>query len=226
MEVKYLGHSCFYIETNGRRLIIDPFISPNPLASHICVEDIAVDYILITHGHEDHIADVERVWGSNKGAKIIATYEIVSYFSKLGIEGHPMNLGGEVSFDFGKLKMVNALHSSSFPDGTYAGVASGFVLTIEGKNLYHAGDTALMEDMKQFAKDYAFDVVLLPIGDNFTMGMKDALNACDYLGVNKFIGMHFDTFPLIQIDIEKNKKLALLDGKELLILDIGEKLTF
>ena len=226
MKIQYLGHSCFYIESNGFRLIIDPFISPNPLAEAIDMDTISVDYILVTHGHEDHIADVERVWQNNKTAKIISSYEIINYFSNKGIEGHPMNLGGEFSFDFGVVKQVNALHSSSFPDGTYAGPASGFILTIEGKVIYHAGDTALMEDMKQFGLSYDFDVVMLPIGDNFTMGLEDALLACNYLGVNKFIGMHFNTFPVIQIDIEKSRKQALLAEKELLILSVGQKLTF
>ncbi|BDD04312.1 metal-dependent hydrolase [Aureibacter tunicatorum] len=223
MKIKFLGHSCFFIEANGKNIIIDPFVSPNPQAAHLNINDIKVDYILLTHGHEDHIADVENVLKNNPQAMIVSNYEIVVHYAKKGFDkGHPMNVGGSKEFDFGKVKMVNAIHSSSFPDGSYAGVPAGFVIESEGKAIYHAGDTALCEDMKQLASSHQLDLSMLPIGDNFTMGLDDALLASDYIGCDKFVGMHYNTFPPIEIDLEKTKETALKAGKDLVLLGIGE----
>ncbi|MCG8476418.1 MAG: metal-dependent hydrolase [Cytophagales bacterium] len=223
MELTYFGHSCFLLSTSKARILFDPFISPNPLAKQIDVDAIEADYILLSHGHVDHVTDVERIAQKNPKVKIISNYEIVSHFEKKGIEGHPMNLGGQWCFDFGTVKMVHAQHSSSFPDGSYAGCPAGFVLQADGLTLYYAGDTSLTYDMKLLAEEFALDYAFLPLGDNFTMGIKDALTASKWVNSNKIIGMHYDTFPLIKIDHEKSSQSFLKEGKELLLLTIGQK---
>ena len=154
MELTYFGHSCFLLSTSKARILFDPFISPNPLAKQIDVDAIEADYILLSHGHVDHVTDVERIAQKNPKVKIISNYEIVSHLEKKGIEGHPMNLGGQWCFDFGTVKMVHAQHSSSFPDGSYAGCPAGFVLQADGLTLYYAGDTSLTYDMKLLAEEF------------------------------------------------------------------------
>ncbi|WP_338394404.1 metal-dependent hydrolase [Fulvitalea axinellae] len=225
MKITYLGHSSFHIETQGVNIILDPFISPNPLAKDIDIAKIKADYILLSHGHEDHIYDVEAIVSNNLEAIVVANYEIVSYFGKKGIPGHPMNTGGTKEFPFGSVRMENALHSSSFPDGSYAGCPAGFTLRIEDKTLYYAGDTDVFGDMKMIGERNPIDLAFLPIGDNFTMGIDGALQAADLLGVDKFVGMHFDTFPPIAVDAEKTAGAALKAQKELLLLGVGHSLN-
>ena len=147
MKITYLGHATLSIETKDKTLLIDPFISGNELAENIDVSQLQADYILVTHAHQDHILDVEAI-AKRTGAKVISNYEIVTYFGNKGIEGHPMNHGGSWDFEFGKVKYVNAIHTSSFPDGTYGGQPGGFVIEGEHKTIYIAGDTALTMDMK------------------------------------------------------------------------------
>ena len=222
MKLTYFGHSCFQIETEGIKILFDPFIDGNPLASHIKVDNIETDYILVSHGHGDHVSEVEKVYAKT-GAKLISTYEVVTWFQQKGIENsHPMNHGGKLSLDFGTVKMVNAVHSSSMPDGSYGGHPAGFVIGTREKTMYFAGDTALHQDMKQIADEYQLDFAVLPIGDNFTMGIDDALKAADYTGTSYIIGMHYDTFPLIKIDRQEAKAKAENQGKKLQLLEIGE----
>lgn len=224
MKFTFYGHSCFLIEEDGVKLLFDPFISGNPKASKINIDQIKCDYILITHGHGDHIADAVPI-ARNNDATCISSYEIVNWLGNKGIDkGHPMNLGGKWKFDFGTVKMVNAAHSSSFPDGSYAGPASGFILQMPGKTFYFAGDTALMEDMKRWGSEYNFDFVILPIGDNFTMGYEDAATAASYLNANKVIGVHFDTFPYIEIDHALASEAFAKRGAKLTIPQIGQSL--
>ena len=225
MKLTYFGHSCFQIESDGVKVLFDPFIEANPLASHVKVDDIETDYILVSHGHGDHVSDVGKVY-SKTGAKLISTFEVVSWFQKKGIENaHPMNHGGKISLDFGTAKMVNAVHSSSMPDGSYGGHPAGFVISTNERTFYFAGDTALHQDMKQIADEYKVDFSVLPIGDNFTMGIDDALKAADYVGTNHIIGVHYDTFPVIKIDREEAVAKAEKQNKLLQLLKIGETIV-
>ena len=224
MEITYFGHGCIQITTMDKTLLIDPFITPNPLASAIDINELKPDYILLTHGHEDHVADAEAI-AKNSGAKIVANFESVSWYGNKGIEGHPMNLGGQWNFDFGTLKMVNALHSSVLPDGTYGGNPGGFVLKNAEATVYIAGDTALHQDMKLIPEFFNLDLAILPIGDNFTMGPAEAVKAAGYVKTSQVLGMHFDTFPFIEIDKEAAIELFKSEGIELTLLAVGSSIT-
>lgn len=226
MKFKFLGHSCFLIETAQKKLIVDPFITPNELAKDIDVDSIKVDYILLTHGHEDHVADAEKI-AKNNGAKVISNYEIVNWYGEKNIEGHPMNHGGKWNFDFGELKYVNAIHSSVLPDGSYGGNPGGFVLKSDGKTVYIAGDTALHMDMKLLPKTSGnIDLAILPMGDNFTMGVEDALLAADFIECDQIVACHFDTFGFIKLDNKKSVVNRFKEaGKELTIPSVGDEIT-
>lgn len=225
MRITYYGHACFLIELNNTRLLFDPFITPNELASSVDIKQIQADYIVLTHGHQDHVADVEAIYKHTK-ATVIGTFEVVNWFADKGIENyHPMNIGGKKTFDFGSLKMVNAVHTSSMPDGSYGGNPAGYVLQTSEKTLYFAGDTALTLDMQLIAEEFTIDLAILPIGDNFTMGIEDAVRAAELVGTRKIIGMHYDTFPYIKIDHEQVKKVAANAKKDVTLMDIGETIT-
>jgi len=226
MKVKYLGHSCFQIHTKGNILVIDPFITPNEKASHIDISSIKADYILLSHGHQDHIADAETICKAT-GAKIISNYDIVMWFKEKGLEGHPMNLGGSWDFDFGNIKLVNAVHSSSFPDGSYAGNPVGFVISNKEGCFYFSGDTALTMDMQLIPKTSpSLDFAILCIGDNFTMGYQDAILASEFIACDKIVACHYDTFGWITIDKEKVIKAFEANGKEIIFMNISEERTF
>lgn len=225
MKVTFYGHACFGIEVNGKHLLLDPFISPNELAKHININDIPADYILISHGHEDHVADVKSIAERTK-AKLISNFEITTWFSNQGIENsHPMNHGGEWEFDFGFVKYVNAVHSSVLPDGTYGGNPGGFIIRSGKDSIYYAGDTALTYDMKLIGQTENIDCALLPIGSNFTMGVKDAVIAAEFINCEKIIGMHYDTFGFIEIDKEDAKNKFSNAGKNLTLMNIGETIN-
>ena len=220
MKVTYYGHACFGVETEKVNLLFDPFISPNSIAKTIDVDTLKADYILLSHGHEDHVADAERI-AKNTGAKIVSNFEIVSWYENKGIAGHPMNIGGKWNFDWGTVKYVNAVHSSVLPDGTYGGNPGGFVIEIADKTFYYAGDTALTYDMKLLSEQYQLDFAFLPIGDNFTMGVEDALVASNFIKCDQIIGMHYDTFGYIEIDKSKAQTAFKNNNKELTLLTIG-----
>jgi len=214
------------VETKGVKLLFDPFISPNGLAENINVQEVEADYLLITHGHQDHMADAESI-GKRCGAKVVSTFEIVSYFGAKGLEGHPMNQGGKVPFDFGTVLYTKAVHSSSFPDGSYAGMPGGFVVWNDEGCFYHAGDTALTMDMKLIPMICPkLDFAILPIGNTFTMGYEDATHAADFIQCNQVIGCHYDTFGLIAIDKEAAVQHFDANGKSLILMDIGSTKTF
>ena len=222
MKVTYYGHSCFAVFAEGKNILFDPFISPNELAKGIDINKIKADYILISHGHEDHVADAVAI-AKTTGAKVVTNWEIFTWLGKQGISNaHPMNTGGKWMFDFGKVKCVNAVHSSSLPDGTYGGNPMGFILETKSGNFYYAGDTALTYDMKLIGEFKKMDFAFLPIGDNFTMGVDNAVIAADYINCNKIIGMHYDTFGFIKIDHKEAKEKFNRAGKELILLNIGE----
>ena len=223
MKVNYYGQSCFLLEVDGTKILFDPFISPNELAKDIDVEKIECDYILVSHGHEDHVADLVSI-AKRTNAKVVSSFEIVAWLKTQGVEnGHPMNLGGSWDFDFGKVKMVYAAHSSSLPDGTYAGTAAGFVIEVAGKTLYYAGDTALTMEMKLIGELYNVDYAFLPIGDNFTMGVSDAIVATDFIKCKNVIAMHYDTFGFIKVDHEEAKKAFANAAVELSMLKISDQ---
>ena len=222
MQITYYGHSCFGVEINGKHIVFDPFITPNELAKDVDVNTIKADYILISHGHEDHIADALTL-AKRTGAKLVSNFEIVTWFNKQGIENtHPMNTGGKRSFDFGKVKCVAAEHSSSFPDGSYAGSAMGFILETSQGNFYYAGDTALTYDMKLIGEYREINFSILPIGDNFTMSIDNAIVASDFVKCNTVIGMHYDTFGYIKIDKQKAITSFENAGKKLILMEIGQ----
>jgi L-ascorbate metabolism protein UlaG (beta-lactamase superfamily) len=224
MKFTFYGHACFEIETNGKKILFDPYISPNEKASHINVADINPDYILISHGHEDHVADAIEI-AKNSNAKIVSNFEIISWFGANGIEnGHPMNHGGSWNFDFGNVKYINAIHSSVLPDGTYGGNPGGFVISTNNKCFYYSGDTALTMDMKLIPDEFDLDFSVFPIGDNFTMGINDSIRASEFVNCNKVIGVHYDTFGFIEIDHVKAIKSFKESGKELILLNIGESI--
>ena len=224
MKITYLGHACLSIETRDKTLLVDPFITGNELAKSIDINTLQADYILITPAHEDHILDVEVI-AKRTGAKIVSNYEIVTYFGAKGIEGHPMNPGGKWQFDFGTLYFTNAIHSSSFPDGTYGGQPGGFVLETHHHRLYIAGDTALSYDMRLIPEVIGeLDLVVLPVGDNFTMGLRDSIKASTFLNCNKVLGYHYDTFGYIKIDHREAYGRYAEARKELTLLPIGGNL--
>lgn len=222
MKITYYGHSCFGVEINGKHLLFDPFITPNELAKDIDVKSIPADYILISHGHEDHIADAVDI-ARRTGAKVICAFEIYVWLSRKGLDNfHPMNTGGKTKFDFGNVKCVKAEHSSMLPDGAYGGHPMGFVIESSVGNFYYAGDTALTYDMKLIGEYRSIGFAFLPVGDNFTMGPDNALIATDFIKCNDIIGMHYDTFGFIKIDQEEAVRKFERAGKKLTLMKIGE----
>lgn len=221
MKVTFYGHACTLIEVGGTKILFDPFISGNELAGKVDVDSIECDYILLSHGHEDHVLDAERI-AKRTGAKIVAPYETFMWFSQKGFDGHPMNHGGKWKFDFGMVKMTNAVHSSVLPDGSYGGNPAGFVIESDYGNFYYAGDTALTMDMKLVGMQHQLDFAILPIGDNFTMGIDDAILCADFINCKNILGVHFDTFGYIVIDKDEAKSKFEAAGNKLTILEIAE----
>lgn len=223
MKYTFLGHSCFQLEINGITIIVDPFIRYNPKAAHIDVSALRADFVLISHGHQDHVADAIEI-AKNSNATVISNFEIASWFEKHGIEKTiGMNTGGKIQTAFGTLKLTAAIHSSVLPDGSYAGNPNGFLIQTESKSIYYAGDTALTLDM-QLIPLWApkLDVAILPIGDHFTMGMEDAVLAATFVQTKKVLPVHYDTFPPIAINHEQATKLFNEKGIELVFSGIGE----
>ncbi len=222
MRLTFYGHSCFLAEVNGKKLLFDPFITQNELAKHININDIEADYILLSHGHADHVADAEAL-AKSTGATIVANYEVAMWYAGKGISKYqPMNTGGKWTFDFGTVKCVNAVHSSSMPDGSYGGNPMGFIIMSDEKNFYYSGDTALTLDMQLIPMFAKIDFSVLPIGDNFTMGIKDATDAAKMIKCNTVIGVHYDTFGYIKINHIEAKDIFKKNSLELLLPTIGE----
>jgi L-ascorbate metabolism protein UlaG (beta-lactamase superfamily) len=198
VKLVYFGHSCFLIHSEGKRVLIDPFLTGNPNAP-VSSASLNVDAVLVTHGHGDHLGDALEVC-RNTGALLVGVFELVQYAQSKGIQGHPMHIGGSRHFDFGRVKLTIAHHGSMSSDGVYTGNPCGFLYTNEGKTIYHAGDTGLFYDMKLIGEMNAIDVALLPIGDNFTMGIEDAAKAAEFLRPKLVIPMHYGTFDVIGAD--------------------------
>ena len=226
MKVTYYGHACFGVEACGHHLLFDPFITPNELAKNIQLDQVPANFILISHGHMDHMADAAQI-AQRTGATIISNYEITVWFNQQGLQKtHPMNHGGGANFSFGRAKFVNAIHSSSLPDGTYGGNPGGFVVETPEGNFYYSGDTALTMDMKLIPEFTKLTWAALPIGDNFTMGTEEALKASEFIQCNEILGLHFDTFPPIRIDHAQAIQQFKASGKNLHLLRPGENHTF
>ncbi len=224
MKITFYGQNSLLIETKNINILVDPFISGNPLAKDIIdISSIKANYILLTHAHQDHVLDAESIAKQNH-ATIVSNYEIAMYYQEKGIEVHPMNHGGSWNFPFGKVKYVNAIHTSSFADGTYGGQPGGFVIEGETKSIYIAGDTALTMDMKLIPLTTKLDLAILPIGDNFTMGIDDAVIASDFVECNQVLGVHYDTFGFIEIDHNEAKQKFSAKDKDLILLDIGKSI--
>lgn len=225
MKLTYYGHSCFMVETAGTKILFDPFITYNDLAKHIKVNSVVPDFILLSHGHSDHIADCIQI-AENSGAKVVSNWEIYEWLHKKGIKNtHPMNTGGKWNFGQFTVKCTAAQHSSGLPDGSYGGNPVGFIVTSSEGSFYYSGDTSLSVDMTLVPKWAKLNFAVLPIGDNFTMDAADAAECADMIGCKKIIGVHYDTFGFIKINHEKAKKIFADKGAELLLLKIGETIT-
>ncbi len=224
MKVTFYGQNSIGIEAGNKHLLVDPFISGSDLAKDkIDINALKADYILLTHAHQDHVLDVESI-AKNNDSTIISNAEIAWHYEGMGFKAHPMNHGGSAKFDFGKLKFVNAIHSSSFPDGKNGGNPGGFILQADGKTLYIAGDTALTMDMKLIPMRFQLDMAILPIGDNFTMDVEDAIIASDFIQCDRILGCHYDTFGFIEINHEEAQEKFKAKNKELNLLPIGKSI--
>ena len=226
MKATCYGHACFAVEVSHRTLLFDPFITPNELAKSVDVNKIAADFILISHGHADHLADAAAI-AQRTGATLISNYEVTVWFGRQGIQKtHPLNHGGGCRFDFGRVKFVNAIHSSGLPDGSYGGNPGGFVVETSEGNFYYSGDTALTLDMKLIGEATPLKFAALCIGDNFTMGVDDAVKAAGFVRCDEILGLHYDTFPPIKIDHAAAREKFKAAGKQLHLLRPGESHTF
>jgi L-ascorbate metabolism protein UlaG (beta-lactamase superfamily) len=226
MKTIYYGHACFSAQVKNRALLFDPFIKENELAKGIDVAKVPADYIFLSHGHSDHLADAVDI-AKRTGATIVANYEVAEWCARQGAQKicH-MNHGGSVTFDFGSAKFVNAIHSSSFDDGTYAGGAGGFVIESDEGNFYYSGDTALTLDMKLIGESTKLKFAALCVGGTLTMGADDAIKAADFIGCNEILGVHFDTFPNIKIDHRVTIEKFAVKGKRLHLLKPGDAHDF
>jgi len=223
-KVTYLGHSAFYLEGKKGRLVIDPFISGNPNAK-VKPQDIKVDFVLLSHGHGDHIGNALEIAKTNR-ATIVAPFELAIYCESRGANIHAMHIGGAHEFPFGRVKLTIAHHGSAAPDGSYVGNPCGFLVTMDEKIMYHSGDTGLFYDMKLIGEMNNIDLAVLPIGDNFTMGIDDAVKAVVFLRPKMAIPMHYGTFEVIKVDPNEFVKKVNALGLKGQVLAIGSSYEF
>ena len=226
MKVTYYGHACFSAIVGGKTLLFDPFISGNPLAKNIDATSVPADFILVSHGHDDHVGDAVEI-AKRTNALVIANFEVASWIESHGAPRvHPLNHGGGFNFNFGRAKLVNAIHSSTMPDGANGGNPGGFVIESADGNFYFSGDTALTLDMKLIGETTPLKFAALCIGDNFTMGPDDAVKAADFVRCHEILGVHYDTFPPIQINHALAVEKFRAAGKTLHLLQPGETYDF
>ena len=226
MKVTYYGHACFSVVVGGKTLLFDPFISGNPLAKNIDVKKVPADFILVSHGHGDHVGDAVEI-ARRTNALVIASFEVATWLNKQGAPRvHPLNHGGVFQFDFGRAKFVNAIHSSTLPDGAFGGNPGGFVVECAEGNFYYSGDTALTMDMKLIGESTKLKFAVLCIGDNFTMGPDDAVKAAEFVRCSEILGVHYDTFPPIKIDHAAAREKFRAAGRTLHLQHPGEAREF
>jgi len=224
MKLRYFSHSSFQITTNdGLVVLIDPFLDGNP-TSPVKSTDVTADFIILTHAHGDHVGDSFKI-AERTDPLFICVNEPANYCIGKGFRAHNMHIGGSRAFDFGRLKFTIAHHGSMTPDNTYAGEPAGVVLTIDGKTLYHTGDTGLFYDMKLIGEMTPLDYMLLPIGDNFTMGIADAVKAVELADPQVAIPMHYNTFPVIEVDPQEFKNQIEAIGKKAIVLEFGQEIV-
>ncbi len=222
MKLRYFSHSSFQITTDaGQVILIDPFLDDNP-TSPVKSDEVSADFIVLTHAHGDHIGDAFKV-AKRTNPLFICVNELANYCIDKGFQAHNMHIGGSHKFDFGTLKFTIAHHGSMTPDNTYGGEPAGVILGIEGKYIYHTGDTGLFYDMKLIGEMTPLDYMLLPIGDNFTMGIKDAVKAVELADPKIAIPMHYNTFPVIEADPQEFKRHVESCGKKAVVLEFGEE---
>ena len=224
LQLTFLGHSCVYATDGTYKLIIDPFLSGNPQAT-VSPDEIDVDYILVTHGHGDHLGDAVAI-AKRTGATIIAPNELANWVANKGADAHNMHIGGAYNFEFGRVKLTIAHHGSAAGESglEYTGNPCGFIFTMGGKTIYHAGDTGLFLDMKLIGEIDPIDVAFLPIGDNFTMGIDDAVRAVGFLNPKVAIPIHYNTWEVIAADPEEFKKKLDGTGVEVVIVKPNESI--
>lgn len=223
MKLTYYGHSCFSVIVKGKKLLFDPFITYNELANNIIdVDQIPADYILLSHGHADHIADCVRI-ATSTGAQVIGSWEIGEWLTKQGVNNiHQMNTGGKWSFGDFTVKCVVAQHSSGLPDGSYGGNPMGFIIYTDEGNFYYSGDTALTTDMQLIPRWAKLNFAVLPIGDNFTMDAADAAECARMINCQTVVGVHYDTFGYIKIDHRQAIQTFADTGAVLKLVTIGD----
>ncbi len=221
-RITYHGHSAFEIKTGAHNIIIDPFINGNKHAK-VKSADIKADYIVLTHAHGDHFGDTEEI-ARNNDSTIISVFEMAEYMQGKGFKAHGVHIGGGFNFPFGRIKFTIAHHGSSTDEGVYMGEPAGVVLTLEGKNIYHAGDTGLFMDMKLIGEMTPLDAAIVPIGDNFTMGIDDAVKAIEFLNPKLAIPMHYNTFDVINADPNEFKRKVESIGKKCTVIPFGESI--
>ncbi|MCI0575958.1 MAG: metal-dependent hydrolase [Chloroflexi bacterium] len=200
VSVTWHGHATLSLDVNGSKIVVDPFFSGNP-ATTTKADEVAADFILITHGHGDHVGDAVSI-AKRTGALVIANFEICNWFNAQGhAKTHAQHIGGSFQHPFGRVKLTQAFHGSGLPDGSYGGMPAGFLLTVDGKNVYIAGDTALFSDMQLYGRA-GLELAIIPIGDNYTMGPDDALTAVTFLKPKVVIPIHYNTWPPISQDVD------------------------
>lgn len=220
LKITYFGHSAFKLDDGNNRIVIDPFLSDSPV-SPVKAGDIKVSHVIVTHAHGDHLGEALKIAKQND-AVIIAVFELANYCASKGVKSHPMHIGGGFNFPFGRIKFTIAHHGSSTHDGQYMGSPAGVIVSMGGKNVYHCGDTGLFYDMKLIGELTPIDAMLVPIGDNFTMGIDDAVKAVEFANPRVAVPIHYNTFEVIKADpsifADKLSKI----GKNCIIMNIGE----